>query len=275
LWLPALQKSSYLQYEVSDNGDVTIWPIDVSFDQANISKVVLSPNKRCTCFRAREYLSQCEHEILIVNGFDQRRFHHRWLNQWTYRKIVQELDFNENHSYTRLQNNSIGRYTKKTAIEVESNGDDDVNVLSQEDNPEDFSQEDDPEESSNDDNEDDQSTFAEDNLSQTDLSQSNDTGATTHINLNPWNNGQTFVQESSTTSLQQEPQETREGELQSNSKNGSSFYEPPFKSAPAASWRRLSRLPSRFEEITQVGNDDRNRTCDLRHTIRGEHQLRH
>jgi hypothetical protein len=214
LWLPALRKASYLQQEVSDNGDVTIWPIDVSFDQANISKVVLSPNKRCTCFRAREYLSQCEHEILVANGFDQRRFHHRWLNQWTYRRIVQELDFNENLSYTRMQNNSIGRYNKNTTIEHLSNGDDNENDLSQEDNPEDnpedFSQEDDPEESSIDDNEDDQSTFSENNSSQTNLSQSNDTGGTTHINLHPWNEGQTFVQESNNTSLEQVPQETRE-----------------------------------------------------------------
>jgi hypothetical protein len=204
LWLPALRKSSYLQQEISDSGDVTIWPIDVSFDQANISKVVLSPNKRCTCSRAREYLSQCEHEILVANGFDQRRFHHRWLNQWTYRRIVQELDFNENRSYTRLQNNSIGRYTKNTAVEVVDGEDVNEDDLSQDDNQEDFSQEDDPEESSNEDNEDDQASDTEDNMSQSNMSQSNNTGRT-HVNMNPWNTGPTFSQESTSTAAAVNP----------------------------------------------------------------------
>eukprot|EP00978_Attheya_sp_CCMP212_P037385 scaffold175725_cov71-Attheya_sp.AAC.1 len=41
LWLPGLRKSTYLQQQVSDNGDVTVWPIDAAYDQANISKVLM------------------------------------------------------------------------------------------------------------------------------------------------------------------------------------------------------------------------------------------
>eukprot|EP00978_Attheya_sp_CCMP212_P023664 scaffold72954_cov51-Attheya_sp.AAC.1 len=73
--------------------------------------------------------------------------------------------------------------------------------LLQEDIPED-SQEDIPEDSSNDEEEDEdpQELLENDNMSQTETSQSNTTG-TTHVNMDPWNTGPTFTQESTSSTV--------------------------------------------------------------------------
>eukprot|EP00978_Attheya_sp_CCMP212_P015522 scaffold40019_cov50-Attheya_sp.AAC.2 len=111
LWIPSLMRIRHSQKEVCPNGDVLVWSIMVESPRDCDLLRIIRPNQMCPCRKSSEYLSQCEHEIVAVNGFDPKYFNHRWFNQWTFEREIQQLHFDFNASYRELAKNNMKRYT--------------------------------------------------------------------------------------------------------------------------------------------------------------------